>query len=218
MHIPGADILKIQLPKGYYFGVSAASAETPDSFEISKFAVSASDRISREPPRTRPQQPAAEDMPRPADEPTTGSKAPPFTSHPASGGQGQGQGQVDNAKISQMLTLLQALTTVVTELKSEVESIKSKLDSQTSELKSAVMDVPTHFPFDSVSEISRKTNTIESTVLQIRRDVEGRDYREHLTGLQAALQDTRESLMSGLPDSVSKSKWNLLVRGVILLT
>jgi mannose-binding lectin 1 len=145
-------------------------------------------------------------MARPVDEPTTGSKAPPFTSHPSSGNQAPVE---NNAQLSQILTLLQSLTSTVADLKTEVDTIKSKLDSQASELKSAVMDVPTHFPFESLSEVSRKTNTIESTVLQIRRDVEGRDYKEHLTGLQAALQDTRESLLSGLPVSLSKSKSNI---------
>ncbi|KAI4211816.1 MAG: hypothetical protein LQ351_005457 [Letrouitia transgressa] len=45
----------IKLPSGYFFGVSAASADTPDSFEAYKFALSStSSTFSQEPRRDMP--------------------------------------------------------------------------------------------------------------------------------------------------------------------
>ena len=42
---------KVKLPTDYYFGISAGSAETPDSFEASRFTVHTSTSTSPPPPR-----------------------------------------------------------------------------------------------------------------------------------------------------------------------
>ena len=41
---------QIQLPSGYHFGITAASAEIPDSFEANKFVVHTAQGVSREEP------------------------------------------------------------------------------------------------------------------------------------------------------------------------
>jgi len=123
--------------------------------------------------------------------------------HPTSPSSG---GRFESEQMAQILALLQTLKTSVADLKEEVAGISTKVTAQGEELKAAVVDVPTHFPYDSISEVKRRAETIEATVLRLRTDIEGRDYKEHLTGLQEALRDTRESLMSGLPQSMSQSK------------
>ncbi|KAL9043264.1 MAG: hypothetical protein Q9214_003544, partial [Letrouitia sp. 1 TL-2023] len=42
---------KIKLPSGYFFGISAASADTPDSFEAYKFILSTTSSTFRQEPR-----------------------------------------------------------------------------------------------------------------------------------------------------------------------
>jgi len=53
--------LQIQMPSGYHFGITAASAEIADSFEVNKFVLHTAQGISREepgraqpPPREQP--------------------------------------------------------------------------------------------------------------------------------------------------------------------
>jgi len=99
-----------------------------------------------------------------------------------------------------MLSLLETLAHSVTSLQSSITEINSKLDSH----QQAIADIPKHLPLDSISEIKRRADTIETTVIRIRNDIEGRDYKEHLTSLQIALHDTRESLLNGLPASMSQ--------------
>ena len=49
---------KINLPPGYFFGVSAAAADNPDSFELYKFIASTTNSITREEPNTQAKRPA----------------------------------------------------------------------------------------------------------------------------------------------------------------
>lgn len=144
--------------------------------------------------------PAAEDTPQPAETPSTPNQQQEQPSPPSTGG------HVNSEHMDQMLSLLEALAHSVADLKKDVIEIKHKVDAQGVELKQAVSDIPSHLPLNSIAEIKRRADTIESTVLRIKSDVEGRDYKEHLTGLQLALQDTRESLLNGLPQSMSQSK------------
>jgi len=155
---------------------------------------------------SRPRQPSAEQMV--ADQPISQEAVSAAVKalgleHPTSPSSG---GRFESEQMAQILALLQTLKTSVAELKEEVAGINTKVSAQGEELKAAVVDVPTHFPYDSISEVKRRAETIEATVLRLRTDIEGRDYKEHLTGLQEALRDTRESLMSGLPQSMSQSK------------
>ena len=57
------------MPKDYYFGITAGSAETPDSFEVNKFVVFSSN--TREEPFRAP--------PPPPQQPNTPVNAPPET-------------------------------------------------------------------------------------------------------------------------------------------
>lgn len=151
--------------------------------------------VSREMPvRNRPA-PPTEETSRPAEPPI----ATPPSSDPQQQQQPASSTQVPSAQIDQLLSLLQTLSHDITTLQTSITSINAKLDSHAA----AIADIPKHLPLDSISEIKRRTDTIESTVIRIRNDVEGRDYKEHLTSLQIALHDTRESL-SGVPASVGQ--------------
>ncbi|KAH0154039.1 hypothetical protein KCU67_g9219, partial [Aureobasidium melanogenum] len=44
---------------------------------------------------------------------------------------------------------------------------------------------------------------IERIVLAIQRDVEGKDYREHLTNLQQSIEGVRGGLTEHLPETIS---------------
>ncbi|KAL8906801.1 MAG: hypothetical protein Q9207_001789 [Kuettlingeria erythrocarpa] len=113
---------KIKLPSGYYFGISAASAETPDSFEIYRFVTSTAPGITRELPRRDP---------------------PP--QQPPQGGQANGQEPQQaspNAQFAVQFTDLQnRLSTLSQSLENvfrEVQSLSAKSDSRHQDLSHRV--------------------------------------------------------------------------------
>lgn len=133
---------------------------------------------------------------RPAETPSNSNQQ----QQPASGDLGS------SGDVAQMLSLIEKLATSVADLKTDVREIRSKVDAQEASLQKAVGDMSNRLPLESIAEIRRRADSIESTVIRIKNDVEGRDYKEHLTSLQLALHDTRDSLLNGLPQSMSQSK------------
>jgi lectin, mannose-binding 1 len=60
--------------------------------------------------------------------------------------------------------------------------------------------------FEGLNNVDRTTNKINSMVLAVKNDVEGRDYQEHLRSLQDSLQETKAALSSHLPNTIKTSK------------
>lgn len=118
-------------------------------------------------------------------------------------------GRLDNEQMGQILSLLQSLSGTIRNLNEDVTRLKSDLEAQRKELMSAVSDVATKFPYGDINEIKARTDSIEMTVVRIKNDVERRDYKQDLTGLQEALKEARESLMSGLPSSMQQSTFSM---------
>jgi mannose-binding lectin 1 len=59
---------------------------------------------------------------------------------------------------------------------------------------------------EALLPLSRRVENIERIVLAIQRDVEGKDYREHLTNLQQSIEGVRGGLTEHLPETISHSK------------
>ena len=79
----------------------------------------------------------------------------------------------------------------------EVTSFDSRQNDRHNDMKNGM---------PRADDLSRRIQSIESTVQRIQRDIEGRDYKESLTGLQDALRNTQADLLKSLPQSMSQSK------------
>ncbi|KAI9696623.1 MAG: hypothetical protein M1820_008072 [Bogoriella megaspora] len=180
---------KISLPAGgYYFGITAGSAETPDSFEISKFTVASTRNL---PPQQPPQQ-QQQNQPPPGQQQ---QQQPQLTSH---------QPPIDNtadlnARIQALASQADLLNTRIIELTKVLDQRHTALLAQISHSRSNVAEST------QLDDVRKRVESIERNVGDIKRDVESKDYREHLQNMQRSIAETREGLMGSLPGMISSS-------------
>lgn len=196
----------INLPPGYFFGISAATAENPDSFELNKFVVSTTTTNTNSVPVQNQQQQQS----RPRLE-----KLDRFPSSPES------LPDADASTISRqedqfadLHNRLQGMTHQIANIFGEFDRLARTLDEQH---KQVVANIPPSAG-DAIAALSRRLENIERTVQTIQRDVEGRDYKESLTNLQQAVEGVRGGLTEHLPDTISQSMSPFLFSYLTIMT
>ena len=166
-------IMQIRMPPDYHFGITAASAETPDSFETYKFMLFTSKSITREEPK-RPQEPVAE-------QPQIHVNTPPDT--PSS--------SIDQSKqFEDLHDQLQTLTSLVDNLVSEVKVLADKSEGRHQELARNVMSV------ERLIAMDQRLQGIENTV----RDYQGQ-FSSLQSVLKDSHSSLAESLPKRMGDS-----------------
>ncbi|KAK3709948.1 hypothetical protein LTR37_010567 [Vermiconidia calcicola] len=181
---------KISLPSGYYFGLTAATADQPDSFEIHKFVVSTGgsaptpQNTQRGPPPPQRERPQLERLDR-------------FPGSP----EAVPDRMADDIKnqeeqFADLHNRLQGLTHQIANIFVEFEQLSRKLDERHQQILGSM---PGGFPTDKIESMGRRVESMERTLEQVRRDVEGKDYRDHLEQLNAAIENVR----GGITDSLS---------------
>ena len=163
--------MQIRMPPDYHFGITAASAETPDSFEAYKFMLSTSKSISREEPR-RAQQPNNEQPPV-----KTAPDTPAFS--------------MDQSKqFEDLHDRLQTLTHLAENLMSEVKILAEKSDGRHQEITRNVMSA------DRLNAMDHRIQGIEKTV----RDYQGQ-FSSLQSVLKDSHSSLAESLPKHMGDS-----------------
>jgi len=186
------------MPSGYYFGISAASAEIPDSFEAKKFTVSTTNAVAREDisqRREANQQPNQQQQQQQAPPP-----AEQIPDTPASNIRSQ------ENQFADLHNRMQNLQHLVVSVLHEVREGQSQRDRH-DEVMKRVMSIN-----DRVDSLERMYSRVEQITKTIQKDIEGKDYKEHLTNLQDTLKDTHASLMNSLPQHMSDSKCFAIAR------
>lgn len=183
----------ISLPPQYFFGISAASAENPDSFEISKFVVTTLPSIAREEPRVGDSS-AFQNQQAPTQQQQShhGGNSPPSNAGPTD--------------LSEITNRLEQLQNLVSNIAMNVNQLEERQNNRQAELLSRVGSggggaAPAGPALDA---LERRAQSIEATVQRIQRDIEGRDYQNTLNDLQSALKDTQSNLMAGMSQSMSQ--------------
>ncbi|KAL8731452.1 MAG: hypothetical protein Q9166_003427 [cf. Caloplaca sp. 2 TL-2023] len=167
---------QIKLPSGYYFGVSAASADTPDSFEVYKFVTSTAPGVTRELPRrdSSPQ--------RPPSAPNSGAPANDQGIQHASS---DAQFAVQFTDLQNRLqTLSQSLENVLR----EVQQLASKSDARHQDLSHKVMSS------EQLSAMDTRIQSIENTL---------RGYSGQFSDIQNSLKDSHSTLNEGLTQQMT---------------
>lgn len=166
---------QIKLPSEYYFGISAASADTPDSFEVYKFVLSTSTSFAREEPRRMQQQPPTppplDIEKQPADTP-----ASTFTS--------------SESQFNDLHSRLQIIAHAIDSLVKEVTILADNSEGRHREIARNTMTG------DQLMAMDARIQSIEQTV---------KDYQGQFTNLQRILKDSHSSLIEGLPAHMSDS-------------
>ncbi|EKG09346.1 Legume-like lectin [Macrophomina phaseolina MS6] len=187
---------KVHIPAGYKFGVSAASAENPDSFEIFKFTVSTADGVTQPPP---PNPPAVQQQQQDqSQQPVRGYSQDQHQQAAAAAGS---QPAISKEQFDEMNVRVQAVNQRVDEIFKLLQELRTRHEQTHTELMSLNKNGPIH---DHVGAVESKVGKIENIVTAIQKDLEGKDYRDHLAKLQSALRDTHSGLQDSLSDVVTR--------------
>jgi len=143
---------KITLPTDYYFGITAASTDPPDSFEVFKFLL----RTASSPARAQAQVQAPPQGQNPVSQPDS-------TPQPVAASGGSGTNPAD---LAQMLTRLDALTTAINSLTAASEARHRELMTQLSATSSQ--------RGSGVSSIESRLAKLEDLLRSLKHDL---DYR-----------------------------------------
>jgi len=193
---------RASLPPGYYFGITAATGENPDSFEVNRFAVSSSSSST-------PQQQQQSNDNQPSSAPGTSphlQKLDRFPGAPeAVPDRSADEIKSQSEQFADLHNRLQGMTHQVANMFSELETLSRTLGERHEQLIASIPRLPRE---DAMNEIMRRVEGIERTVQQVQRDVEGRDYGRHLDDLQRAVDHVKGGLTEGLPDRLGSCEFH----------
>ncbi|ORY07551.1 concanavalin A-like lectin/glucanase domain-containing protein [Clohesyomyces aquaticus] len=198
---------KIRLPTGYYFGISAASAENPDSFEAHKFVVSTTNSHTREEPNHQQHQQQAVHQQQNAYEQNRHQQEGQRQNNPHSGA------QPTLGEIPQMLSDVLAgsiksqadqfadLHNRIQIISHYVNEIHEKIDRENNENKQRFDEIMRRLtPLDDkTSAMMRNIEKVERVSMEVQRDLESKDFKDMLRTVHNAIQDSHNSLTSGMP-------------------
>ena len=163
--------------------MSAAAAEIPDSFEVSKFVVSSGTPVS-------------------ADSASRGGYQPPPPPPPPQYQASAPGGGLSDFHFNDLSNRVQAVYQGVENVGRELGALGNLQMERHNEVKRSMPSLPQ----SQIDAMDRRIQAIEQAVQKMQRDIEGRDYQQSLTNLQNTLKDTQANLMSTLPQSMSQSK------------
>lgn len=167
------------MPSGYYFGISAASADTPDSFEVYKFVTSAAPGITRELPRKAP----------PAQQPPPASNQGAATND--QGSRGATLDAQSAAQLTEIKNRLQTLSQSLDNVFREVQQLASKSEARHQELSHKVMSS------EQLSAMDTRIQSIENTL---------RGFSGQFSNIHSSLKDSHSTLNEGLTQQMTHRK------------
>ena len=191
---------QISLPSGYYFGLTGATSDQPDSFEIYKFTVSSSSSQAGTPPPPPPQQQQQQQQQQSPLQRLDRLPGAPEALPDRSADEIKSQEE----QFADLHNRLQGLTHQMANLFGEIANMGQRMDERHGQLMGSVSS---GFPHDKIDNLGRRLEGLERSVEQVRRDVEGKDYREHLNQLNDAIENVKGGLSDSLdPENIGRSK------------
>ncbi|KAK8154704.1 putative lectin family integral membrane protein [Phyllosticta citrichinensis] len=190
---------KVTMPMGYYFGISAASAENPDSFELWKFIVSPHEVESRQnqPPKEQQAQQPIQQQPIQQQPPP-----PPQQQQQQQPAGGASVSQPTWDQVNDVNNRVYSVEKKVDNIYRLLQEMQGKQDQKFAEVVAMGSNGPIH---EHVRAVETVVGRIQSIVTAIQKDIEGKDYKEHLANLHDALRDTQSGLRDSLTHVVTSS-------------
>lgn len=113
------------------------------------------------------------------------------------------KGQTPDGQFYELLNRMQSATHSINNVYRELVQVEKRLHDRHDEQQNKEQPA---LPIDQIKAMDERLLRIERIVERIQSDVEGRDYKEHLTSLQKSLQDAQTTLLDSLPQSISQSE------------
>ena len=187
---------KIKIPSGDYgFGITAASAELPDSFELYKFIITTAQGVTREEPRRmfehhQQQVPPGQDPIYHQQQQQQQMHQPPIPDAPAS----QFFANQD-AEFEDLHNRLQFMSHGIDHVISQVDALSQQSEGQHAEVARNVMSA------DRLEAMDQRIRSIEQTV---------KDYQEEFRDLHRVLRSSHHMLGESLTEKLGNSKFSPL--------
>ncbi|MCJ1248023.1 hypothetical protein MMC30_005238 [Trapelia coarctata] len=172
---------KILLPLDNYFGITAASSDNPDSFEIYKFAVSTTPSITREEPRRQQQQQPS---------------LVPFPNQPSSQNP-----QPNSPSLSSAL-----LDSQLSSLTSRLDNLLASLTTTSTNVNNINTQIPALAAIAAqLKTLNDRLSTLEGQVQNLRNDITlaGKGTEEKVDAMHKRLGDTHERLVDSVHDRLA---------------
>jgi len=175
---------KITLPTGYHFGLTAATSDNPDSFEVNSF-------IKR---RTIISHPSSF---------SGGSEQHHLPNAPEQLADRDAESiKLQAEQFADIHNRVQSMSHQINDMFVEFEKIHQLLEKTQEKI---IEKIPRSNE-ESLSALSRRLDNIERQLTTVQKDVAGRDYGKHLDDLHKAVEGVRGGLSDSLPDTLHKSK------------
>ncbi|KAL4807563.1 concanavalin A-like lectin/glucanase domain-containing protein [Aspergillus unguis] len=177
---------KVKLPAGNTIGVTAATPENPDSFEVFKLVLqTATSPVGKAPPLQQHNQ---------------NQNQQPLASQPQAGTQ-QAQAVAGdlssiNAQFVDLGSRIQLINHATNNILREIGNQNSKSETKQSELLQLLASK------DQVQGLDARLQRLEQTLLTIQRDLEGKDYRDRFNQLHETLRSSHLSLTENIKDNL----------------
>ncbi|KAL4916583.1 concanavalin A-like lectin/glucanase domain-containing protein [Aspergillus aurantiobrunneus] len=174
---------KVALPSGNTIGVTAATPENPDSFEIFKVVMqTATSPVGNAPPIQQ-----------------QNSNQQPLAAQPQGNNQ-QGQAPSNdlnsiNAQFVDLGGRIQLINHAANNIIRDLANQGAKSEARQSELLQRLATK------DQVQGLDVRLQRLEQTLLSIQRDLEGKDYRDRFNQLHETLRSSHLSLTENLKDN-----------------
>ncbi|KAH9875529.1 hypothetical protein J1614_004265 [Plenodomus biglobosus] len=198
---------KVKLPEGYYFGISASSAENPDSFEIHKFIVSTTSSTTREEPNkqhhvdpAQHQQQQDRASQQDHEHQTHHSQQPPH--HGSSNGDipkvlednGAASIRTQQEQFADLHNRIQIMHNRILDIADMIEDFQHTNDVRFNELMARIVPID-----DRGAATIRNVEKVERTTMQILRDLESKDFKDMMQQVHRAIENSQEGLSRTLP-------------------
>ena len=177
---------KIALPTDYYFGLTAASADPPDSFEVFKFV------LGRTTSTAPPSQPGSGQMPIP----NQGGSVPEPNNIPASHSSSQSEDLTN--KLNLLSTALNSLYTQVTQQTTNSESRHQEILRQLSALPTQLNPASQ----GGMSNIDARLTSIERALSTIQSELHSGDHKSQFAALTRQVNEMNVGMTEHLPNRV----------------
>ena len=181
--------MQVKLPSQNYFGITAASSETPDSFEIFKFVVKTTTSVTREEPNRQKFIPS--------DNQNEASRQAAANSIPDSDA---GSFKSQQEQFADLHNRLQLMSHSIDNLYREVSKYQNLAQGRHHETQT---NLATR---EQMSSLDGRLQGIENSISRLSNDFRSKDYTGHFNDIHASLKARHDSLLEVLPGTMGHGK------------
>lgn len=199
---------KIELPKFYSFGMTAATSETADSFEVFKFvlnAIATSGSTIQNQNQDQSQQQTIKEQEQNQNRMSSfnlGGATPPTDPEdntPAS------SYRTSDAQFADLHNRLQMLSHAITNVVKELQAHSRKEEERYQEISRKVPGV------DTLTSLDRRIQSLERTTDELKREIQKGDHGERFDRLERRVAEIHATVRSHVPEVVGECKHQCLL-------